>query len=290
MGILARLLIILAFGVAGAGVWATNFRDGGAGGPAPVRMVQVRVAAEPLRVGTFLNDTRAPLVETPEDQVVDGSVTAGDRDLIGAVIIDAVEPGEPVTRRSLLAPGQEGFLAAVLAPGRRAVSLAVDAVSGNAGHIFPGDRVDLLLTQELDIDGPSGRRWASETILQDVRVIAVDQRLGGDLLERGGGGDDDGPQVARTITLEVLPGGAEVIAVARNLGAISLTLRSLIVEGDEAALAREPTVVGPIYGADVSAVARAAAEDDAARREAPALTQPTQPVVVMRGGESDEVR
>jgi pilus assembly protein CpaB len=284
VSVLSRVLIIVGFMIAGAAVYLYN--GGGAARSAlpELATVNVRVAAEPLRVGTFLDSGRAPFQPMSETDVPDDAVTdADDGGLLGAVIIAPVAAGAPVPRSALLAPGQEGFLAAVLRPGFRAVSLPVDEVSGNAGLIFPGDRVDLLLTQMVpDDDGFSGERWASETILRDVRVIAVDQRLNGQLSERA---MVDEREVARTVTLEVRPGGAETIAVARNLGAISLTLRSLIVEGDSTAGSDAPN---PIWAHDVSAVTRATARDARVEDEATAGPPPA-PLVVIRGGVVQEV-
>ena len=282
MSALSKILIALIFVAAGAGVYVMQMDTGAAVAQQAVN-VNVRVAAAPLQVGTFLDDAKAPFQSMPENEVGEDWVTDAGRGMLGAVIIAPVEPGQPVRRGDLLAPGQEGFLAAVLRPGFRAISLPVDAVSGNAGHIFPGDRVDLLLTQEIEDAGDnSGRRWASETILRDVRVIAVDQRLGADLANRASAAGEE-LSVARTITLEVRPGGAETIAVARNLGAISLTLRSLIVEGapgeDEAP---EP----PVWARDVSAVTRATS----ATPQPPSPTvAPPAPVVVMRGEATSEI-
>jgi len=282
MSALSKILVVVIFLFAGAGVYVMRSDDGSAVAQQAVN-VNVRVAAAPLQVGTFLDDAKAPFAPMPEDAVAEDWVTDEDRGMLGAVIIAPVAPGEPVRRGDLLAPGQEGFLAAVLRPGFRAISLPVDAVSGNAGHIFPGDRVDLLLTQEIEDAGEnSGRRWASETILRDVRVIAVDQRLGADLANRASAAGEE-LSVARTITLEVRPGGAETIAVARNLGAISLTLRSLIVEG---APGETEAPEAPVWARDVSAVTRATAV--APQPPSPAVAPPA-PVVVMRGEATSEV-
>lgn len=295
MGILSKILILLAF-VAAAGAVAFVY------GPKPeptaaaeARMRQVRIASQPLTVGTFLAEARAPLRPMPEDEVTEAMITDAHPELLGAVIIAPVPEGQPVPRSAVLAPGQEGFLAAVLNPGFRAVSLAVDAVSGNAGHIFPGDRVDLLLTQEIELSDDSAaspaRRWASETILRNVRVIAVDQKLGGDLAHRGVvDGAAVEASIARTITLEVAPEGAETIAVARNIGAISLTLRSLIVEGPDGApadAAADADPRAPTWAGDVSAVTRAASGRPV-ETEAPAPS-PVRPVTVMRGDQQEKV-
>jgi pilus assembly protein CpaB len=119
-------------------------------------------------------------------------------------------------------PGDHGFLAAVLDPGMRAVSVSVDLVTGAAGLIWPGDRVDVILTQAMNDNAiPIGRRVAAETILNDVRVIAIDQQL------VQGAAPDAAARNARTVTLEVLPSGAERISVAGRVGRLSLAVRSI---------------------------------------------------------------
>jgi pilus assembly protein CpaB len=139
----------------------------------------------------------------------------------GWVARDPFTPGEPISEAKIVAPGSRGFLAAALAPGMRAVSVPVTATSGISGFVFPGDRVDLLITHGLP--GSSGgnadsQHRAAETVLHNVRVIAVDQKLdskNGEAL------------VAHTATLEVTPKQSEIIAVATEMGKLSLSLRSL---------------------------------------------------------------
>jgi pilus assembly protein CpaB len=121
----------------------------------------------------------------------------------------------------VMRPGDHGFLAAVLTPGRRATSVGVDAVSGTAGLIWPGDHVDLILTQDVN-DGRTngqGTRVAAETVLRDVRVIAIDQQL-----VQGGGAGGEGAG-SRTVTLEVTPEEVEKVAVASHLGRLTLAVR-----------------------------------------------------------------
>ena len=119
-------------------------------------------------------------------------------------------------------PGDHGFLAAVLKPGMRAVTVGVDAITGTAGLIWPGDRVDLILTQTLD--GPQlapGQRIAAETVLQNALVIAIDQ-----LLVQGAAPEGPGPQNPRTVTLEVTSRDADRVQVAERIGRLSLAVRS----------------------------------------------------------------
>lgn len=280
MGMLTKLLLVLIVVGGGAFVWLRMQAQAPDNAPPPT--VAVRVATESLPVGVFLSDTSAPFVETLRAQVPAEAITRETDVAVGAVIIAPVAAGEPVSRGDLLLPGQEGFLAAVLKPGMRAVSLAVDAVTSNAGHIFPGDRVDVLLTQHLDaetVGDDPWRTWAAETILDDVRVIAVDQNLHSDLTQR------DPTEVARTITLEVQPGEAERLAVARNLGALSLTLRSLIVDGHAPTPAAGGAPREPTWAGDISAASRSAAK----RPDAEKPEDAAPPIRMFRGAKQEEV-
>jgi pilus assembly protein CpaB len=126
----------------------------------------------------------------------------------------------------VLNPGDHGFLAAVLGTGKRAVTVGVDPVSGTAGLIWPGDHVDVVLTQAIDEkEQPLDRRISGETVLTNVRVIAVDQQL-----VQGGQGAQANPTAVananRTVTLEATTFDAERIAVASRLGRLSLVVRS----------------------------------------------------------------
>jgi pilus assembly protein CpaB len=292
MGALARLLVLAVFLLGGGAALMLYRADDASTPPPPPPLAQVRIAATPLTVGTFLDADDAPFTAMPLAEVREGYIVQGQQDVIGAVIIAPTPAGAPVMRAALLTPGQEGFLAAVLRPGKRAVSVGVDAVSGNAGLIFPGDRVDVVLTQRLDgaaADDDPALRWGAETILRDVRVIAVDQNLKTDLSAR------DEAEVARTVTFEVSPAEAEIIAVARNLGALSLTLRSLIVEG---VAETPPDGPVPTWAGDVSAVLREATgrrtPDGAAMvgvpLGAPAASEPdVRRVLVLRGASSNAV-
>jgi len=108
----------------------------------------------------------------------------------------------------------------VLDPGMRAVTVGVDPVSGTAGLIWPGDRVDVILTQSMDNAATApGRRVAAETVLQNARVIAIDR-----LLVQGAVAGTPEPQGASTVTLEVTAEQAERVQVAARIGRLSLTV------------------------------------------------------------------
>lgn len=145
------------------------------------------------------------------------------KSLDGWVVREPLAAGEPIVKTKIVAPGERGFLAAVLQPGMRAVSVAVDQTSDVSGFIFPGDRVDILISLSLPANGgndSSSPRKAAATILHDVRVIAIDQRLNS---------KDGQAVVARTVTLEVTPKESEILALATDMsGKLSLSLRSLV--------------------------------------------------------------
>jgi pilus assembly protein CpaB len=150
----------------------------------------------------------------------------------GWVARDPFAPGEPISDAKIVSPGSRGFLAAVLGPGMRAISVPVTATSGISGFIFPGDQVDIMITHQLTgAGGSETQHKAAETVLQDVRVIGIDQKLdskNGEAL------------VAHTATLEVTPKQSEMIAVAAEIGKLSLSLRSLASPSSEKSPAGSP--------------------------------------------------
>ncbi len=205
--------------------------------PEKTETAQVLVARKPIVVGAFLKPDMFRWAEWPEDGVADTYVvkledpeTDQIEDLLGAVMRNSLTAGEPITSGQIIRPGERGFLAAVLTPGSRAVSVPINATTGISGFVFPGDSVDLLLTHT--IKGGNNVRRASETILRDIRILAVDQSVSN---------DDGKPVIAKTATLEVLPKQAEKIAVAMEMGILSLTLRSLPVETTEGEPIIDPT-------------------------------------------------
>lgn len=215
--------------------------------PPPPSRVRILVAARPLPAGTLLKDedfaVRDVLVaDAPEGNFP--TTTEARTELRGALLRRYLDPSEPVLRGDVLRPRDRGFLAAVLRPGMRAVTIGVDQVTGTAGLIWPGDQVDLILTQELQ-DAPVSRRVTGETVLQDVRVIAVDQQIA----QGAGGGDVAAGRVARTVTLEVTPDQAERVVVATALGRLALVIRAM-APTEDAEGERAPTT----FSSDVSPV------------------------------------
>lgn len=215
--------------------------------PKPVT-VGVVGAAHSLPAGTMLKPDDLAAVQVTPDAVPEGSLSDSPDSriaMVGAMVRRPVAANTPILPADLLRPGDHGFLAAVLRPGERAVTVAVDAVSGSAGLIWPGDKVDVILTQVIDApELAPGRRVVAETVLEGARVIAIDQHLTGGPAPGGNTG-----QTARTVTLEVAAGDAEKVEVAGRIGRLSLAVRSS-EPGSAAASADSKT--GPTWASDVS--------------------------------------
>ena len=139
-------------------------------------------------------------------------------EVYGAAVRVGLRAGEPIPRSAIAKPSDRDFLQVVLSPGARAIAIPVATGGASTGLLSPGDRVDVILTQTFKNDPPLARRSVSETVVESLRVLAVDT------------GDSKSPGAAnglgRTVTLEVTPEQAEKINVATELGKLSLTLRS----------------------------------------------------------------
>jgi pilus assembly protein CpaB len=245
--------------------------------PEAAAAVQVAVAAAPLPPGAILKPGEVRWQAWPAGASTAGYMTQAStrlEQLNGAVVRTALEAGEPLTAARVVQPGDRGFLAAVLRPGYRAVTVNVTAATGVAGFVMPGDHVDLILSRPLPGAGTE-RRFVSETVLQDVRVLAMDQRGG----QAASGDPKKDVVVPQTATLEVTPKGAEIVAVTTQLGPLSLALRSLAEP--QTAVALDRTVTRTSEAEATGAPARAAA----APRPAPRLTRRAA-VEVFRGTQS----
>lgn len=230
MDIKKILLLVGALMVAAVtAVMAKNMFTGASAPEAQAAVVagpEVLVAANAMPVGTIITAESFRYQPWPEGLVQDSYFVKGEpgtspQDLMGTVVRNEISAGAPITAGSLVKPGERGFLAAALGPGMRAVTVAVSATSGVAGFVFPGDRVDIVMTHEVAGGGGPSLK-VSETILRNVRVLATDQRMSSK--------DADGKPVVTdtsTVTLEATPKIAEKIAVAQTIGKLSLSLRAL---------------------------------------------------------------
>lgn len=197
--------------------------------PPPPQGIQVLVAKVPLPTGAFIQPDQLRWQIWPDENIPENYLTEEEATLEqyqGAVVRRGFTAGEPITPRRVIRPGDRGFLAAVLRPGFRAVAVRVNATSGVSGLVFPGDRIDILLTHLItDRSGPDPiDRRASETVLENVRVLAIDQ-----LVDE----NTEQPSYADNITLEVTPKQAEMLNVVRELGSLSVSLRSLAKDEEE---------------------------------------------------------
>ncbi|MGE0747667.1 MAG: Flp pilus assembly protein CpaB [Rhodospirillales bacterium] len=195
--------------------------------PPPVGKM-VLVASKNLPAGSFIKPDSVRWQPWPEGGVAPTYALRGARtaeEFHGAVVRQGITAGEPVTDMRIVKPNDRGFLAAVLAPGMRAISVAVNATSSVSGLVFPGDRVDLILAHRFragEEDG--GQRKATETVMRNLRIIAIDQKTND---------QENKPQVAKTITFEVSPKQAEEVTLAAELGKLSLALQSIAAEDGE---------------------------------------------------------
>ena len=191
---------------------------------------KVLVAKGNLPAGTFIREEDVSWQKWPTDGVNEVYLLEGQADIgsiVGAVVRKGIVAGEPITEAQIARPGDRGFLAAVLTPGMRAISIDVNEPSSVAGLIFPGDRVDVLLNMEFVIEEISSsgetkdskyRPKTAETVLENVRLLATDRNLN----------DIEGePKKLNTVTVELTPKQAEMIKVATSMGQLSLSLRGL---------------------------------------------------------------
>lgn len=204
---------------------------------------QVLVATKPLPVGTILGPDAVRFQPWPKDLVdgayyIKGQANADPTKLQGTVVRSDITAGQPITQGSIVSPQDRGFLAAALTPGMRAVTVPVSGATAVAGFVFPGDRVDLVLTSDTNVNATASSApgaavqftlkddrplQTSETIIRNMRVLATDQRYDNQPTAEG----KSDVHNFSLVTLEATPKMAEKIAVAQKLGSLSLSLRPL---------------------------------------------------------------
>ena len=263
----SRKTILLVGALIVAGITAFMARSLMQGASAPKASAQVvqkvdgpevLVATRALPVGTILDATALKFQPWPKEMVDNAYYLRKTTDLnslVGTVVRNPITAGQPVTQGALVKPGDRGFLAAALGPGMRAVTVPVTGSSAVAGFVFPGDHVDLVLTQSVAGGGDGPPLKASETIIRNLRVLATDQRTDNNVGE-------DGKTVVKTysnVTVEATPKIAEEIAVAQTVGDLSLSLRSLADDQSqlEAAIASGTVQVSDDPKAEQEMLARA---------------------------------
>ncbi|NNG05167.1 MAG: Flp pilus assembly protein CpaB [Inquilinus sp.] len=259
--------------------------------------VEIEVATTPERM-VLVTRTNLPrgLIVRPEnlawqawptDNLPQSYAVQGARDIqefIGSVVRVEMAAGEPVTDVKMVKPGERGFMAAVLKPGMRAVSVPISDTRASAGFISPGDRVDVILTHEPGGGGDGRGRMVSETIFKDVLVLAIDQALAT---------PEGQARIGKTATLEVTPRLAEAFTLMTQLGTITLVLRPLEAVDQESLIA---TLEEPSKGETEEKTPSAAyvdptqnllleGEDEhAIRRQAQTFTSPRDVSALIGGG------
>ena len=179
----------------------------------PAATKTIVVAKQALRFGTELNASQLEEVPWPSEAMPAGAF-AKVSDVLSQgrrVVLAAIEPNEPVLALKITGPGQRVFLLALVKPGMKAVTIRVNDVEGVGGIVLPGDRVDVVLTRQIDKGQAS-----TEVVLQNTRVLAVDQSAD----ERAAKA-----AVAKSVTLEVTTVEAQKVWLASSVGSLSLLLR-----------------------------------------------------------------
>ncbi|MFH1158898.1 MAG: Flp pilus assembly protein CpaB [Pseudomonadota bacterium] len=194
---------------------------------------EILVTKKTLQIGETLKATDVGWTSMPDNLVFKGMIKRKEQadesklEVYNKPLRRTLESGEPVTIQAVVADakGSGKFLSASISPGMRAVSVRVKAETAAGGFVAPGDYVDVILTYQVNLKGEAEnysseaiQRFASETLLSNVRVLAVDQN------SKEGSHE---AKVARTITIEVSKQGAQILAMASTMGEISLSLRRL---------------------------------------------------------------
>lgn len=224
------LFVVLCLGLAGFGtvIWIETRpvveAKAEPGTPQVAATTSVLVAARALRAGSLLkpDDLASADMPTAAATMLLHNTTENRAALFGAMLRRTFAQGDPLSDNAVVRQGDHGFLSAVLDPGMRAVTIGLNQIGSDASLIWPGDHIDLILVRETEVPGhSSAHSVSSETVLTDIRVIAVDQQL------VQGVAPDDHPQGdSKTMTLEVSTEDAKRLAIALKLGKLSVSVRS----------------------------------------------------------------
>jgi pilus assembly protein CpaB len=187
-------------------------------------------------------------------------------EVYGTALRTSIAAGEPISRSIVVKPGDRDFLQVALSPHTRAISISVASSGASAGSLYPGDRVDVILTQTFKTDPSLARRSVGEIVVQSLRVLAVDP------LDARANASANG--FGRNVTLEVTPEQAERINVAAELGRLSLATRVATAGGatpDSTVGPAETAEIKPIWAGDVSRALGDAAPAKAVMAEQPSV-------------------
>jgi pilus assembly protein CpaB len=203
-----------------------------------VKTVDVLTAAKDILMGERFVDGSTVWKPWPVANVTDAMITRDKKPDAKEAYLTArarlaVYEGETILEKKLVLPGQTGFMSAILPKGMRAVSVAISVQSSAGGFILPNDRVDVILTKKMDNPQSSDKITTSETVLSNVRVLAINQTY-----RQEQEGDTVTVAEGKTATLELDPHQSEVIEMIESIGELSLALRS-IAENDGKSMDQE---------------------------------------------------
>ncbi len=248
----ARLLILaLALGSAGSAAFLAK----GVIGKKPAQVVKevnttpmtkVLVASKDMALGERLGDSAVTWREWPQSNVEASMITqeaspdAAEKYKLARARLP-IYTGEPIIERKLVMPTDGGFMSAILPQGMRAISVAISERSAVSGFILPNDRVDVILTRKLDGPDGSGKVVRSETVLSNVRVLAINQTF-----RQEAGEDKVTVTEGKTAVLELDPFQSEVVTKVEAAGELSLALRSIAEGGDQGIQDAKP-VLSPAF-------------------------------------------
>lgn len=245
-----------------------------------VEFNKIVVASAPLRFGMTVEAAQLAEIPWPKGSVPQGAFTSIDAVMAEGtrVVLSPIEINEPVLLAKLSGVNGRATLSNLLSPGMRAVTIKTDEIAGVGGFVTPGDRVDVMLTRdagdiietEATANGASGSTITSEVVVENAKVLTVGQ---------GADERQTSPQVVSSVTIEVTIDGAQKIALARNVGSLSLSLRS---SSDVGTAAEGVTTISAFGGSIAAGLVESAGEavkTVAAEPEGPRLKT----VIVTRG-------
>ena len=227
---------VMVLGLAvGSAVMAAYLANGFVGGKPATEVVEVKkvesedvlIAAKPVLMGERLASGSLAWQSWPKDAVKEVMITRSEQPDAKEKLGESrarvpMFEGEPVIDKKLVHPNQNGFMAAVLPKGFRAIAVRISEATSAGGFILPNDRVDVIMTRKVDVEGVADKVVTSQTVLTNVRVLAINQTFQQDP-------ENGEVTVAKgeTATLELSPAQTEAISIAETAGQLSLALRSM---------------------------------------------------------------
>ena len=222
------ILSVAAIAAGAAALLVRGMLGGGtavveASAPPPPAVTEVLVASKSVAPGRVLEVDAVRWESWPNGSVMDTFITKTSQPdmgkaIEGMVVRSPLVSGQPITNANIVKTDAKGFMSATITPGMRAISTPITVDSGVGGFLLPNDRVDVILTHDVS-SGNGPKMFAADTILRDVRLLAIDQTSQTK--------DDEQSQVGKTATLELTPSQAELLQQAHAAGTLSLSLRSL---------------------------------------------------------------